>query len=242
MKLKLRIVGIILVICVAISGAAVAFAATDAPKENGLLGDAKLHFSEIEVYDVNEAFFLGKEPNIVENREIYTDDEGNTYIFLNDEIIAYWLKDFAAYTESLPETPSINKDECLDVVSKALSSVIREYDGFCITSIDEVAGGYRVLMHNTIAEYVQDTLTVHVNGDGSIAWFVVDYSSLSSVADEQFKAANESFEKYISENEDVAIDYILKFRAKGEYTIATYIVTFEAKSGAHYCDAISFIV
>ncbi len=243
MKGKMRIMGVLLVVlCIAIPLTTMAYSESDKPNENISFEGVDLRFDEVESYNITKAFFVENQRDIIEERAKYTDEKGNTYVFVDDELIAYWMPDFGV--DSSENKELIGKDECLSTVKNTLQTVIKEYNNFDITSFNESSGGYRVLLHNEKSKFLQDTLTVQVGNDGAIKWLVVDYSELSDVSDNQIKAANELLENYIKNysKEFSSYETDLNFRLIGKDTIATYIISFKDSEGFYFCDVVSFVL
>ena len=203
------------------------------------VGGAVLRIDKVEEYDIVGGLFVENVQEMTERRVRYVDENDNMYIFHDTDLIAY-----RATASDYDDIVSLVRDSCLLAVSEALKPLIRGYENFSITNFDEALGGYRLLMHNSISEYVQDTLTVQVDIDGIISWFVVDYSNLTMVSNEQVRVAHELLSNYIRDNSEDHIYHIndLQFRLKGECTIASFIVRFESADGYSFVRALSFVV
>jgi hypothetical protein len=210
---------------------------TEATYENGILT-----LSEVDQYNITEAFFIKNKDDFIEGRVKYTDVAGNTYVFLDDMIIAYWTPDFGV--DSSADTELAGESEYLSAINERMQTLIREYTDFSVTSMDPSDGGYKVLMHNTKSDFLQDTLTVYVGGDGEIRWFEVDYSELSDVSDDQINVANEYLANYLNTAgiEYTSYEYDLKFRLKGTEVIATYIISFKDSEGSYFSETASFVL
>lgn len=181
---------------------------------------------------------------LVENRVRYTDEEGNLYVFLNDDLISYKASRLPSECMHMPDGSTISENECLVSLNSVLSPVIRGYEDFSITSFCEYYGGYRLEMSKSISEYTEDILAAHVNGDGSVAWFVANYSNLTEVSDRQVRAADDLLKNYIGNYSAsyASYEYDVKFYKYGKTVAASYIITFEDRHGAYFCDMVSFIV
>ena len=247
MKRKLLVIGVILAVCIAIPLTALATLPHIEFNKHITYRNKTLNFDKVEAYNINDAFSIKNESVMIDDRVRYTDEENNTYVFSDGEIIAYWGANLGDDRSSPENGHQIDKDECLAGVDNELSQVIRGYKDFRVINFDEFDDGYRLLMHNTISRYVQDTLTVQVGRDGSIEWFVADYSNLTSITDVQLKAANESFEEYVKEftsksRDSTLFEYELKFREREGDIIATYMIVFKDSDGFFFCDTASFII
>ena len=101
MKKRLLIVGLILSICIALPLTAMAIMSHHDFAKTISYQDKTLRYSKVEVYDVTEAFSIECGTVMVENRLQYTDEKGNTYIFLDDEILAYRSINLGKYSQSM---------------------------------------------------------------------------------------------------------------------------------------------
>ena len=241
MKRKIITIGFILLVCIAIPFTAFAMSSARKYDKNITLGDTVLVFDKVEGYNVSAAFFIDDDMDRMEDRVKYTDNSDNTYVYLNGEIIAYWSTNLGVFPIN---EKKVSKEECLYALNSELSALIRGYEDYKIIGFDDSHGGYRILMNNMISQYAQDTLTVQVNCEGSIDWFVADYCNLTGVSNAQLKAADEKLENYLSTYKEdfISFEYNLHFRLKGKEIISTYVITFTDPGGYCFSDVVSFVV
>ncbi len=200
-----------------------------------------LHDEGVEDYDLISSFSIANRAEMIEKREKYSDDSGNTYYFADNELVVYQMPEFGVMHEN---SEILEKEDCLAAADEALGTMIRDYGSYTITSCNETFGCYKLLMSNGKSELFYDSLTVMVGFDGVIRWLVADYCNLSEVSDEQVKAGDGLLEKYLEERgyEFVSYEYGLRFRVRNGSLLATYIISLKDPDGAYFTDAVSFVL
>ena len=214
----------------------------DAPEASPFLYQPdSLHFEGVEDYDLISSFSIANRAEMIEKREKYSDDSGNTYYFADNELVVYQMPEFGVMHEN---SEILEKEDCLAAADEALGTMIRDYESYTVTSCQESYGCYKLLMSNGKSELFYDSLTVMVGFDGVIRWLVADYCNLSEVSDEQVQAGDRLLEKHLGELEDefVSYEYDLRFRMRNGCLLATYITLLEDPDGRFFTDVASFIL
>lgn len=214
-------------------------ASAPAPEASPFAPPDGLRDDGAEDYDLVSAFSVANRAEMVEKRERYLDDAGNLYLFADGELVSYQMPEFGVLHEN---SEILEKEACLAAADEALGTMIRDYDGYTVTSCDESRGCYKLRMRSGRNELFYDSLTVMVGFDGEIRWLTVDRCDLSEVSDEQVEAANEMLEKHLAERYDrsVGYEYDLRFRMRSGCLLATYIISLEDPDGARFTDTVSF--
>ncbi len=98
---------------------------------------AGLHDEGIEDYDLVSSFSIANRSEMIEKREKYYRRFGNLYYFVGSELVSYQMPEFGVMHEN---SEFLEKEDCLAAVDEVLSTMIRDYESYTVTSCQESYG------------------------------------------------------------------------------------------------------